>query len=209
MNATCSICGWNGFQGGWTSLRCPRGRILALFCFHCGLLWESIKHQIDCDGCYQCMKGGQFNNEAILDTRGEFPRPDQPTQADRPFYPTLAAFYDDEPTRWRSEEADYGVHWRLPGWEHKWRVSYVRDTGEIYAVYQCLTVHDEAQRALSYGPVFVLGHVEPDPVPEGDRRSLFHRTLEDILDGWAQRCGTPDGMFWVRDRLDAADCTAH
>ena len=27
-----------------------------------------------------------------------------------------------------SLEADYGVHWRLAPWPHRWRVSYVRAT---------------------------------------------------------------------------------
>ncbi len=37
-------------------------------------------------------------------------------------------------------EAYYGVHWRLQGWEYRWRVSYVRTTGEIYVVHQGRTI---------------------------------------------------------------------
>ena len=51
-------------------------------------------------------------------------------------YPTLEAYYAADERRRRSEETDYGVHWRLHGWEYRWRVSYVRNTGEIYAVHQ-------------------------------------------------------------------------
>ena len=117
-------------------------------------------------------------------------------------YPTIAAYYDEKPERRSSEEADYGVHWRLDGWPHKWRVSYTRATGEIYAVHQELQLHDEAERTLAYGPLFVIGRVEPDPVPEGDRKSLFYATLEHILQGWAQRCWAPDGLIWLRDRVE-------
>ena len=102
--------------------------------------------------------------------------------------------------RW-SEEASYGVHRRLQGWPHKWRVSYVRATGEIYAVDQGLRLHNAVDRTLAYGPLYVIGHVEPDPVPEGDRKSLYYATLEQIRDGWAERCWTPDGLIWLRDRL--------
>ncbi len=66
-------------------------------------------------------------------------------------YPTLRAFYEDNEQRLRSPEADYGVQWRLDGYDQQWRVSYVKNTGEIYAVHQSLTFHDEAQRTLAYG----------------------------------------------------------
>ena len=32
-------------------------------------------------------------------------------------YPTLEAYYAEDPERRWSEEADYGVHWRMAGWE--------------------------------------------------------------------------------------------
>ena len=44
------------------------------------------------------------------------------------------------------------------------------------------------------GALYVIGHVEPDPVPEGDRKSLYYVALEQTLDGWAERCWTPDGL---------------
>ena len=110
-------------------------------------------------------------------------------------YPTLEAYYAADERRLRSEECDYGVHWRLEGWEYRWRVSYVRNTGEVYAVNQGRTI----------GPVFILAIIPPDPVPDGDRRSLFFATLEAILDGWPQQCGRPDSLRWVRDRLANAE----
>lgn len=106
-------------------------------------------------------------------------------------FPTIDAYYDADPRRRWSGEADYGVHWRLAGWEYRWRVSYVQATGEVYAVNQGSTI----------GPVFVLALVEPDVVDEGDRRSTYYATLDGILDGWAQQCGRPDSLRWVKERL--------
>ena len=103
-------------------------------------------------------------------------------------YLTLEDFYANRPERRNREEADYGVHWRLEGWPHKWRVSYVRNTGEIYAVHQQLQGINDSERPSSYGPLFVVGQVPPDPVPEGNLRQLFYQTLEDILDGWPAHC---------------------
>ena len=115
----------------------------------------------------------------------------------RAVYPTLEAYYAADERRLRSEECDYGVHWRLKGWEHRWRVSYVRNTGEIYAVNQ----------GSSIGPVFVMAIIPSDPVADGDRRSLFYATLEEVLEGWAEQCGRVDSLRWVRDRLDNVDMT--
>ena len=113
-------------------------------------------------------------------------------------FPSMGDFYAADERRLTSEECDYGVHWRLHGWAGRWRVSYVQATGEIYAVN-----HNRGD-----GLVFVLGVVAPDPVAEGDRRSLYYATLERILDGWPERCGQPDGLRWVKDTLDAAGVQA-
>ena len=119
-------------------------------------------------------------------------------------YPTLQAYYEENQGRLRSPEADYGVHWRLDGYEHPWRVSYVKNTGEIYAVHQCMTFHDEAKRTMSYGPLFILGIVPIDPVPENDHFSVYYKNLEAILQGWTDRCGPKNGLAWIRDQLAEA-----
>ncbi len=45
-------------------------------------------------------------------------------------YPTWSA----RPARQRSGEVDFGVWWRLAGARTTWRVSWIEDTGELYAV---------------------------------------------------------------------------
>ena len=103
-------------------------------------------------------------------------------------YESLDAFYDDVPGRRRSGEADYGVGWTKGGrrWPY-WRVSYVHATGEVYAV----------EVTLTGGPVEVLGVVPPDE-DDGWRRT-YYRTLDRLLDGWADE--PHRSIDWVRDRL--------
>ena len=51
-------------------------------------------------------------------------------------FKNVEEFHSDSSALRFSPEADYGVHWKLEGWPNSWRVSYVRDTGEVYAVQQ-------------------------------------------------------------------------
>lgn len=99
-------------------------------------------------------------------------------------YPNINAFYDDNPLRRRSGESDYGVWWRKWGDLGHWRVSYIRATGEVYAVER------------PEGPVEILGTVPPD------EEGLYYRTLNKVLDGWA--LSENWYLSWVRDRLSAA-----
>ena len=105
-------------------------------------------------------------------------------------YRSIEEFYDTDPSRRHSNEADYGAHWRV----HPWRVSYVRDTGEVYAV---------RQNGRPQGRVLVLGVVPADEVTD-ERRDLYYRTQEGVLEGWPEPCTRTEGLWWVRDRLAAA-----
>ena len=111
-------------------------------------------------------------------------------------YSSLEQFYAANEARRRSPEADYGVWWHDGVRCQFWRVSYVQATGEVYA------------RRHQHGQVEVLGVVPPDP---DERRSnglpygkTYYRTLDRLLEGWAEHCGRPGGLAWVRDRLAEA-----
>jgi hypothetical protein len=108
-------------------------------------------------------------------------------------YATLTEFYIARPDCLRSPEADYGVHWREAGRRgHTWRVSYVQATGEIYAV------------QLGNGPVKILGVVEPDPdtrTPGFSGGLTYYRTLDRILDGWADPDVSGFDLAWITRRL--------
>ena len=111
-------------------------------------------------------------------------------------YPTLQAFYAADETRRRSPEAGYGVQWRLNGYQHPWRVAYVQLTGEIYAVHQDRANIEGA--ANSHGPVIVIARVPPDHQDVDVRRDPYYATLDRILSGWAERCGLPNSLVWIR-----------
>lgn len=113
-------------------------------------------------------------------------------------YPTIEAFYSENEARRRSPEADFGCWWlddRQPGC---CQISYVKATGEVYAV------HIRGRAAVE-----VLGVVPPDPeeyTPGGNRisRLTYYRTLDRILKGWSEHCGTRGGLVWVRAKLASA-----
>lgn len=102
---------------------------------------------------------------------------------------SIEAFYADPQDyvgehRRLSPESDYGVWWREGGRNMPpWRVSFVDKTSEVYAF---------CQGGGSYS-----GHVEllAEGVPK--------KEVEELLDGWAEKCGEPGSLLWVRQQLFA------
>ncbi len=97
--------------------------------------------------------------------------------------------YDDEHAftaadarRRTSGEVDFGATWRVAGSNDAWRLSWVRDTGELYLC-----------RADGYDgsctDVSVVAVVER----EAD--------LDALLDGWRSFRFDPDGLSWLAGRL--------
>ena len=103
-------------------------------------------------------------------------------------YKNIEEFYAENEERRRSGEADYGVWWTEPGhsWPH-WRVSYIQKTGEVYAV--------QLDGVGSSGKVELLGIVQ------ADENSIYYQTLDRILAGWADICGGPGSLDWIRAKL--------
>lgn len=107
-------------------------------------------------------------------------------------YPSEEAFFAADERRRKSGESDLGVWWKgddhVPGaYGPWWRVSIVRDTGEIYAMNQWTDEHR------------VLGKV-----PVGDTDRTWDDPAHEILTGWAQACGN-ETIDWVRRRVTAID----
>ena len=67
-------------------------------------------------------------------------------------------------------------------------MSYVQATGEVYAV---------ELGGLERSRVVVLGVVQPDE--DDGRRRAYYRTLDRLLEGWAEE--PYKSLDWVKERL--------
>jgi hypothetical protein len=108
-------------------------------------------------------------------------------------FDSIEKFYAADPEgRRNSAEVDYGVHWtdppipgELPENGRRWRVSWVANTGEIYAV--CHVADGKGNRVVRlYGQV--------------PGREEAERFLED----WADHCTETGGLAWVEGLFAAA-----
>lgn len=104
-------------------------------------------------------------------------------------YQSLGTFYAAAPARRGSRKVDYGVWWRARPprrgiWFPPWRVTYVRDTGELFAT-----------PLSGDGPVLVLAVLPPLP------GSGWTAELDRRLAGWDDPELTGWQLSWVRNRL--------
>jgi hypothetical protein len=95
---------------------------------------------------------------------------------------TMKNFSDwiQEPARARSLEVDYGVHWRRAGSRTSWRLSWIKNTGEMYAVN--LWSKDYAVLAVLRG----------------------REAAEGAMAGWAQLCGSDGSLDAIAARLQVS-----
>jgi len=100
-------------------------------------------------------------------------------------FASLLEFHAADPARGRSVEIDYGQPWRTGAFGPTYRVAWLQDTGELFAV------RLGGIRAGG-GGVELVAHV-PD-----------ERVLGDMLAGWQDVCGTFDSMRWLRGRVAVA-----
>ncbi len=119
-----------------------------------------------------CICGGQNHGiEVELDSQDE---PAQQSIFTRSM--TKDEFYKSK-KRQRSRELDFRVWWRDGRNFPVYRVTWVADTGELYAIDQ----HDERLEILA----IITDEAE----------------LEKTLDGWAGVCGLMNSLQWVRNRV--------
>jgi len=97
-------------------------------------------------------------------------------------YRSLTSFYNADERRVLSREHDVGLWWRegVAGPLH--RAAWVSATGELYLVRL-------GASSAGGGWVEVLARVDS------------RERLEDVLDGWRERCGEPRSLQWLRERL--------
>lgn len=107
-------------------------------------------------------------------------RPTLPRSGRR--YGSLASFYSADARRIHSRELDMGLWWREGPGDPLHRAAWINDTGELYLV----RLGPEAEGG---GRVEVLA-----TVAERER-------MEDLLQGWRERCGELRSLSWLRRRV--------
>ncbi len=86
-----------------------------------------------------------------------------------------------DPRRRTSAEVDFGATWRFGGSNDAWRLSWIRDTGELYL---CRADgHDGSCTDVSVLAV----------LPQ-------ERDVDTVLAGWRDHRTEPDGLSWVLRR---------
>jgi hypothetical protein len=104
-------------------------------------------------------------------------------------------FHDLDPVRARSPEWDYGVHWierEGMAWPI-WRVSWIVETGELYAV---KLAGDNEVRVLG-----VVPKVGDYPYNREQTWKAFNdaQTIEQVMKDWAEEPRRP--LVWAVERL--------
>jgi hypothetical protein len=113
----------------------------------------------------------------------------RPTSTQAGGYPSLANFYIADERRIHSRELDVGLWWREKPDDPLHRAAWIKDTGELYLV----RLGPEAEGG---GRVEVLATV-------ADRGRM-----EDLLEGWRERCGEPSSLSWLRRRVARGSAAA-
>jgi hypothetical protein len=101
-------------------------------------------------------------------------------------YDSLESFYAADPRRLGSREHDIGLWWRDDARGPLHRAAWVSDTGELYIVRLGPADHGGGELEL-------LACVED------------LSRLEQILDGWRERCGQTGSLAWLRERAAGPD----
>jgi hypothetical protein len=112
----------------------------------------------------------------------------------------LEAFYDADPRRRHSEELEFGNDWTDNG--ARTQVSWVEDTGEIYAM----------RDPLGGLQSDVIGDVRATPVEEEQLAVQVlgvingRDAVASVMSGWETAMVADDNsLTWVRDRIAHAD----
>jgi hypothetical protein len=96
-------------------------------------------------------------------------------------WPDEPAFVAEDPRRGTSDQLDLGATWREQGSNDAWRLSWLRDTGELYV---CRA--DGYDGSCSDVRLLAVVLREPD--------------LDAMLEGWRDLRTDPDGLSWVLRR---------
>ena len=109
----------------------------------------------------------------------------------------LEEFYAADERRRQSAELEFGRDWHDEN--GRCGVSWVEDTGELYLMREPSAVGDAfGDMVVQHVSEHALG-VEVLGVVPG------RSAIEAVMSGWEQKMPEPDGIAWLRDRVQHAD----
>jgi hypothetical protein len=111
----------------------------------------------------------------------------------------IEEFYAADERRRHSAELEFGRDWSDAG--RRCEVSWVEDTGELYLMRE----PDGAVVGDAFGDMVVRHVSEHDLEVEIVGVIPGRDTIGAVMSGWEQQMPKPDGVAWLRDRIDTAD----
>jgi|RhiMethySRZTD1v2_1073278.scaffolds.fasta_scaffold1621862_2 hypothetical protein len=111
----------------------------------------------------------------------------------------IEEFYAADERRRHSAELEFGRDWTDAGL--RCEVSWVEDTGELYLMRE----PDATVLGDTFGDMKVMQVSEHDLGVELLGVIEGRDAISAVMSGWEQQMLKPDGVAWLRDRIDTAD----
>jgi hypothetical protein len=111
----------------------------------------------------------------------------------------IEQFYAADERRRHSAELEFGRDWTDAGM--RCEVSWVEDTGELYLMRE----PDGTVVGDAFGDMRVLKVSEHELGVEVLGVIDGRAAISAVMSGWEQQMLKPDGVAWLRDRIDTAD----
>jgi len=111
----------------------------------------------------------------------------------------IEEFYSADERRRHSAELEFGRDWSDAG--RRCEVSWVEDTGELYLMRE----PDGDVVGDAFGDMVVRHVSEHDLEVEVVGVVPGRDAIGAVMSGWEQQMPKPDGVAWLRDRVDSAD----
>jgi hypothetical protein len=111
----------------------------------------------------------------------------------------IEEFYAADERRRHSAELEFGRDWSDAG--RRCEVSWVEDTGELYLMRE----PDGGVVGDAFGDMVVRHVSEHDLEVEIVGVIEGRELISAVMSGWEQQMTKPDGVAWLRDRIDTAD----
>lgn len=111
----------------------------------------------------------------------------------------IEEFYTADERRRHSAELEFGRDWSDAG--RRCEVSWVEDTGELYLMRE----PDAGVVGDAFGDMRVLHVSEHDLGVEVLGVVEGRDAISAVMSGWEEQMLKPDGVAWLRDRIDTAD----